>query len=80
MMALENLVHTPLAQALGWTLFHSLWEGAVAAMLLVVGAVRDSIVAHPLRPGLFGDARHSRGLRCHVLPLDAGARPRNSPR
>jgi GWxTD domain-containing protein len=36
MIALENLVHTPLAQALGWTLFHSLWEGAAAAVLLTV--------------------------------------------
>jgi GWxTD domain-containing protein len=34
MIALENLVHTPLAQALGWTLFHSLWEGAGAAVVL----------------------------------------------
>ncbi len=43
MIALENLVHTPLAQALGWTLFHSLWEGAaVAAVLTVVLAVTRS--------------------------------------
>ncbi len=32
--ALENLVHTPWAKALGWTLFHSLWEGAVVAIVL----------------------------------------------
>jgi len=36
MTAMESLVHTPLAQVLGWTLFHSLWEGAVAAVLLVM--------------------------------------------
>lgn len=32
---LENLVHTPLAKALGWTLFHSLWQGAAVAILLL---------------------------------------------
>jgi GWxTD domain-containing protein len=36
MTTLENLVHTPLAQSLGWTLFHSLWEGAIAAVILTV--------------------------------------------
>jgi GWxTD domain-containing protein len=35
MMTLENLVRTPLARALGWTLFHSLWEGAVVALILL---------------------------------------------
>jgi len=44
MTVLESLVRTPLAQALGWTLFHSLWEGAVAAILLVImlSVVRSS--------------------------------------
>jgi len=36
MTGIENLVHSPLAKALGWTLFHSLWEGAVVAMLLFI--------------------------------------------
>jgi GWxTD domain-containing protein len=36
MTVLQSLVQTPLAKALGWTLFHSLWEGAVAAILLVI--------------------------------------------
>jgi GWxTD domain-containing protein len=35
MTAFERLVHTPLAKAVGWTLFHSLWEGAVAALILL---------------------------------------------
>ena len=34
MIALQNLVNTPLAAALGWTLFHTLWEGAVVAAVL----------------------------------------------
>ncbi|MBZ5724053.1 MAG: GWxTD domain-containing protein [Acidobacteriia bacterium] len=34
MNILETLVRTPLARALGWTLFHFLWEGALAALLL----------------------------------------------
>jgi len=48
MILVENLVHTPLAQALGWTLFHSLWEGAVAAILLALAlsVVRSSRVRY----------------------------------
>jgi len=34
MTVLEALVHTPAAKALGWALFHSLWEGALAALAL----------------------------------------------
>lgn len=39
-----DFVQTPLAKALGWTLFHSFWEGAVAAVILAVAlcAVRTS--------------------------------------
>jgi GWxTD domain-containing protein len=36
MIVLESLIQTPLAKGLGWTLFHSLWEGAIAAILLVI--------------------------------------------
>ncbi len=35
MTALDQLVQTPFAKALGWTLFYSLWEGAFAAMVLL---------------------------------------------
>jgi len=35
MIPIENLVRTPLANALGWTLFHSLWEGAAVALILL---------------------------------------------
>jgi len=31
---LENWVHTAAASALGWTLLHSVWEGALVALLL----------------------------------------------
>ncbi len=34
MSLLETWVHTPVAAALGWTLIHSLWEGALAALVL----------------------------------------------
>ena len=30
MTLLQALVHTPFAGALGWAIFHSLWEGTVA--------------------------------------------------
>jgi GWxTD domain-containing protein len=36
MSLLEIWVHTPAASALGWTLVHSLWEGALVALVLVV--------------------------------------------
>ncbi|MGA9627922.1 MAG: M56 family metallopeptidase, partial [Bryobacteraceae bacterium] len=34
MTLIQTWVHTPLAQAIGWTLVHSLWEGAVVALVL----------------------------------------------
>ncbi len=34
MIHLKAWLETPLAAAIGWTLFHSLWEGAVIAVLL----------------------------------------------
>src|ERR1039458_1297274 len=37
MNTLIVLVHTPLAKALGWTLLHFLWEGALIAALVSVG-------------------------------------------
>jgi GWxTD domain-containing protein len=37
--ALKSWVHTSLASALGWTLLHSLWEGALIAGLLACGLV-----------------------------------------
>ncbi len=44
------LVHTPAAKALGWTVFHFLWEGAVIALVLAAA--------------LF--LTRSSGLRCRV--------------
>jgi GWxTD domain-containing protein len=48
MTVLESLVQSPFAKALGWTLFHSLWEGAVAAILLLVtlSVVRSSRIRY----------------------------------
>ena len=34
MTPIETWVQTPLAQAIGWTLVHSLWEGALVALVL----------------------------------------------
>jgi len=31
---IQTWVQTPLAQAIGWTLVHSLWEGALVALVL----------------------------------------------
>jgi GWxTD domain-containing protein len=40
----ETWVQTPLAQAIGWTLVHSLWEGALVVVVLAaaLGAMRSS--------------------------------------
>jgi len=40
----ESWVQTPLAQAIGWTLVHSLWEGALVALVLAAAlwALRSS--------------------------------------
>jgi GWxTD domain-containing protein len=35
MTTLAHLVQAPLTKALGWTILHSLWEGALAALLLL---------------------------------------------
>jgi GWxTD domain-containing protein len=45
---IESLVHSPLATAIGWTLFHSFWEGAIVAMALfiVLNAIRSSRVRY----------------------------------
>jgi GWxTD domain-containing protein len=44
MTLIEAWVQTPLAQAIGWTLVHSLWEGALVALVLAAAlwAVRSS--------------------------------------
>lgn len=44
MRFLEELVATPLARAVGWTLLHSLWEGAAISLALaaVLGATRSA--------------------------------------
>lgn len=44
MTHLETWLQTPLAQAAGWTLFHSLWEGVVVAVILaaVLKTIRSS--------------------------------------
>src|SRR5260370_42288709 len=43
MRFVETWVHTPLAGAAGWTLLHSLWEGAIisAALAAVLMAMRS---------------------------------------
>jgi len=48
MNELDRLIHMPLANALGWTLFHSLWEGAVAALFLaaILAATRSPRVRY----------------------------------
>src|SRR5437879_1145020 len=44
MSLLETWIKTPAAHALGWTVFHSLWLGAIIALALAAGlsALRSS--------------------------------------
>ena len=46
---IADLVRTPLAKAIGWTLFHSLWEGAIVAIALLAAlqALRSSRARYP---------------------------------
>ena len=48
MTLLQTWVQTPAAKALGWTLFHSLWEGAIIALVLATAlwAIRSARVRH----------------------------------
>ncbi|HEX2662936.1 MAG TPA: GWxTD domain-containing protein [Candidatus Acidoferrum sp.] len=48
MRFLENFVSTPIAGAIGWTLLHSLWEGAIVSAVLaaVLVAVRSPRVRY----------------------------------
>lgn len=48
MRFLENFVSTPIAGAIGWTLLHSLWEGAIVSAVLagVLLAVRSPRVRY----------------------------------
>ena len=48
MRLLEAWVETPLARALGWTLLHSLWEGAILSALLAAAlpALRSPRARH----------------------------------
>ena len=66
MTLLENWVHTPVAAALGWTLVHSLWEGALVALLLgaallVLRSSRARYIA-----GCVGDARPAHRFLPHL--------------
>ena len=50
-MTLSSLLTTPIAQNLGWTLLHSLWQGA--ALALVLGLILYSLRSSPtLRYGV----------------------------
>jgi GWxTD domain-containing protein len=48
MTLLETWVQTPVAKALGWTLFHSVWEGAIIALALATAlwAIRSARARH----------------------------------
>lgn len=48
MTFLDTLVKTPLAAAAGWTLIHSLWEGAIVAFVLAVAlsVIRSSEIRY----------------------------------
>src|SRR4051794_41471875 len=61
MSAIEVWVRTPWAQALGWALAHSVWQGAAAAMFLAVAR------------GTTQSARARYAAGCLAMALMAGA-------
>ena len=67
MRLLETWVATPLAGAVGWTLLHSLWQGAIIAAALAAGVSRSAVTAGTLCRGLCGDARDAGWIRHHVV-------------
>ena len=76
MNVLHNWVQTSLAKALGWTLIHSLWEGALAALMLVLALalIRSSRLRYAAAcAALLGTlAGFGVTLSC-LLPAGAGA-------
>lgn len=79
MSLLENLVRTPFAQTLGWILFHSLWQGAAAAMLLgaTLSVVRSSRIRYAL--ACFAMLGILAGFAFTFAPALCRSRSRNSP-
>ncbi len=70
---LENWVHTPFASALGWTLVHSLWEGALVALLLGAALFVAALVARPIHRRVRRDARAAGWLPAHLPAYSRGA-------
>ncbi len=70
MIWLEAWLQTPLAGAIGWTLFHSLWQGAIVAVVLagVLAATRSGPRAlHGCMPGDVRNPGSASASRCCAL-------------
>lgn len=72
MRFLENFVETPIAGAIGWTLLHTLWEGAIvsAVLVAVLLAVRSPRVRYAAR--LCRHARDAGRIRSYLTLAAAG--------
>lgn len=76
MIFLNNWVQTELAKALGWTLLHTLWEGAVAAaaLAIVLGLARSSRVRYGAACAAMLGLLAGFGVTFYrVMPRDTGA-------
>ena len=73
MSLLELWVHNSAAAALGWTLAHSLWEGALVALALAAALGVLHAVAGPICRGLRGDARPVGRFLRHLPDLPRAA-------
>ena len=76
MRLLDLATRTPISDAVGWTVFHSLWErhrhcGGSCSLVS-----RGSFAAYPVRGRVPRIARHARELYCHVDSFSAGERQR----
>ena len=80
MNLLENWVQTPAAKALVWTLIHSLWEGALVALVLAAALCVLPRVARPLRRRLPRAGRPAGRLRRDLRQPDGARTGRSSAR
>jgi TonB family protein len=79
MKILESFVASPFAQAIGWTLLHSLWEGAVIAALLatVLLATRSARVRYAAAcAAMVAMAAAFAATICRLMPESAHNFPR----
>ena len=78
MTLLDLIVRTPVSEALGWTLFHSLWEGAAHCGGVRRTTRRGSLATHPICGRVYRIARDDGELCCYFDSFSARERQRRA--